>query len=412
MPVSLGGSNCVHCLMLADDNVTMAESRQGLQDKINALADYFDLNDLIVNLSKTKVMVFRRGGSVSRKDKLYYKGQLIEIVNTYTYLGIVMSYTGVFKQACKDRMSKARSALGSALSLCSNANIYSWFGRTKLFDSIVVNSLLYAAPIWCLCYLDDIEIIQTNFLKRSLCLPVCTTNYVLRCETGRVPLKCYVFSNLMKFLLSILKMGNNRLVRTCYNRLFYLDRPDDTTRTERRHARYNWVTLVRLLLEDIGFTDLWESQDPVLLEDKLSEICLAYRNRCRDLDISSLITSTSNPLYFLTWSRWHTAKYLLYHLPFSFKSLVAQVRLNSRRLYFRGISLQLGCDYCTFCDSLCEMSLDHVLLKCRVLADQRSKCSLLSSLSFSHLLVSNSSADEVEIRSLCYYLIKVLKMCG
>ena len=358
-PVSLGGSNSVHCLMLADDNVTMAETREGLQEKINALADYFDLNDLTVNLSKTKVMVFRRGGSVSRKDKLYYKGQLIEIVNTYTYLGIVMSYTGLFKQACKDRMSKARSALGSALSLCSSANIYSWVGRTKLFDSIVVNSLLYAAPVWCLCYLDDIETIQTNFLKRSLCLPICTTNYVLRCETGRVPLKCFVFSNLMKFLLSILKLGHNRLVRVCYNRLYYFDRPNDTTRTERRYARYNWVTLVRHLLEDIGYTDVWESQDPVLLEDKLPEICLAYRNRCKDLDTSSLITSTSNPLYFLTWSKWHTAKYLLYHLPFSFKSLVAQVRLNSRRLYFRGMSLQLGCDYCTFCDSLCEMSLDH-----------------------------------------------------
>ena len=198
-PVSLGGADGIHCLMLADDNVTLSESRLGLQNKINALAEYFKVNDLTVNLGKTKVMIFRRGGVLSQDDGFTYLGEEVEIVNTYTYLGIVMSYTGLFRQACNDRMSKARNALSSALSLCKSANIYSWRARIKLFDSIVVNSLLYAAPIWSLCYLEDIEIIQSNFLKRSLCLPLSTTNYVLRCETGRVPLKCFVFSNLLKF---------------------------------------------------------------------------------------------------------------------------------------------------------------------------------------------------------------------
>ena len=202
-------------------------------------------------------------------------------------------------------------------------------------------------------------------------------------------------------------MDNTRLVRICYNRLSYFDRPDDTTRTERRYARYNWVTLVRMLLEDIGYTDVWIGQDPAVVEDKFSEICIAYANQCKDIDASSLITSTSNPLYILTWSRWRTAKYLLYHLPFSFKSLVAQVRLNSRGLYFKGSSLTLGGEYCVFCDSLVEMSLEHVLLRCRLFDLDRSKCSILSSLSFGHLLVSISTADEQSVKSLCYYIIKV-----
>ena len=37
-PVSLGGNNEIHCVILAD-NVTMAESMPGLQRKINALAE-------------------------------------------------------------------------------------------------------------------------------------------------------------------------------------------------------------------------------------------------------------------------------------------------------------------------------------------------------------------------------------
>ena len=121
-------------------------------------------------------MIFRRGGMLCHDDRFTYLGQPVEIVNTYTYLGIVMSYTGLFRQACNDRMSKARVALSNAQSLFKGANIYSWRARTKLFDSIAVNCLLYAAPIWSLCYLDDIEVIQSNFLKRSLCLPSSFTN--------------------------------------------------------------------------------------------------------------------------------------------------------------------------------------------------------------------------------------------
>ena len=394
--------------MLADDNVTLAESRPLLQRKINALARYFEINDLTVNLGKTKVMIFRRGGRIADDETFTYLGQPVEIVNTYTYLGIVVSYTGLFWQACNDRLSKARVALTSALSTCKSANIYSWDARTKLFDSIVVNCLLYAAPIWSLCYLDDIEIIQSNFLKRSLCLPISTTNYVLRCETGRVPLKCFVFSNLLVFWLKILKMSNNRLVRICYDRLKYYHNPGT------KDARYNWCTIVRHLLEDVGYSHVWSEANPdnqvAMLEDKLSEICIAYKNKCKDIDVSSLITSTSNPFYFLAWSKWKTARYVRFHMPFSLKSLISQVRLNSRTWYFKGRSLKFGNDYCFFCDSLCEMTAEHVLLRCRVFVSQRIKCSLLSASNLSHLLISIGSAEEDAIKSVCYYIIHVLKI--
>jgi len=66
-PVSLGGNNALHLLMLADDNVTLSESRAGLQFKINCLKEYFAINDLEINLGKTKVILFRRGGKSQRK---------------------------------------------------------------------------------------------------------------------------------------------------------------------------------------------------------------------------------------------------------------------------------------------------------------------------------------------------------
>ena len=152
------------------------------------------------------------------------------------------------------------------------------------------------------------------------------------------------FSNLMKFWLKILQMDRFRLVRICYDRLHHFHERSTND------AKYNWCTPVRHLLEDVGYTDVWENPDPIVLQEKLPEICIANRNRCIDIDVSNLLTSTSNPFYFLSWRNWRTAKYLLFHIPFSFKSLVAQLRLNARKLYFKGRLLQFGGEYCIFCD--------------------------------------------------------------
>ena len=93
------------------------------------------------------------------------------------------------------------------------------------------------------------------------------------------------------------------------------------------------------------------------------------------------------------------------------KSVVAQIRLTGRKFYFKGRSLQLGNDYCMFCDCVTEMNVEHVLLlRCRMFQADHDKCSLLfTSHSLIHLLVAIGSADELMIKSLCYYVIRVLK---
>ena len=55
-PVPRDGTAGMLCLMLADDNITLSESKLGPQEKINALDRYFTLNDLTVNLSEKKVV--------------------------------------------------------------------------------------------------------------------------------------------------------------------------------------------------------------------------------------------------------------------------------------------------------------------------------------------------------------------
>ena len=49
--------------------------------------------DLIVNLDKSNIVVFRNGGHLSRNEKWCYGGDLLKIVNTYRYLGTLVYFS-------------------------------------------------------------------------------------------------------------------------------------------------------------------------------------------------------------------------------------------------------------------------------------------------------------------------------
>jgi hypothetical protein len=55
------------------------------------LEDYCDRWKLTVNCDKTKVMIFKKSGRLRQNISFKYKGQNLEIVNKFTYLGIVFS---------------------------------------------------------------------------------------------------------------------------------------------------------------------------------------------------------------------------------------------------------------------------------------------------------------------------------
>ena len=59
----------IYLLMFADDAVIFSETVEGLQTSIDNLRQYCDKWNLTVNISKTKIVVFRKGGPLShRKD--------------------------------------------------------------------------------------------------------------------------------------------------------------------------------------------------------------------------------------------------------------------------------------------------------------------------------------------------------
>ena len=78
-------------MWFSDDIVEGADTVGRLQFMINILGDYCDKWGMRINLIKTKIMVFRRGGVLKKCEKWFYKGQRLEVVSFYKYLGVMFT---------------------------------------------------------------------------------------------------------------------------------------------------------------------------------------------------------------------------------------------------------------------------------------------------------------------------------
>ena len=78
----------IKLLKFADDMAIFSETREGLQTGLNNLGEYCRKWGITVNIPKTKIVVFRKGGQLSKFDKWTLLGKEIEVVSFFKYLEV------------------------------------------------------------------------------------------------------------------------------------------------------------------------------------------------------------------------------------------------------------------------------------------------------------------------------------
>lgn len=96
--------------MLADSQVDLRKSLQAFHEHANEYK-------LEVNLDKTKLIIFRKGGHHRLKKLTSFSCGVaqVEIVNQYNYLGIIFSNSATFVNNFNATMKKINKSAGSRL---------------------------------------------------------------------------------------------------------------------------------------------------------------------------------------------------------------------------------------------------------------------------------------------------------
>ena len=87
----------LYLLLFADDAVLFSETREGLQNSLRSLENYCNKWNLTVNVEKTKIVVFRKGGALAQNDRWYFAEQEVEIVNSFKQPPVFFCHTRIWQ---------------------------------------------------------------------------------------------------------------------------------------------------------------------------------------------------------------------------------------------------------------------------------------------------------------------------
>ena len=235
-------------MLLADDVVLLAETVIGLQSQLDSLCSAASSLQLKVNLDKCNIIVFRKGGYLGARERWFYNGLAMPVVNVYKYLGIYFSTRLSFSFACKDLSSRAKQAAVCIMQNLSTLGNQSFSVLMKLFDSQVQPIVLYGAEIWGLEKAAvSCERVHLFVLKKFLGVSLKTPNDLIYGETNRFPIYLNSAIKCFRYWIKLLHMDLNRLPKKAYNMLCVLD----------GRGNKNWVTNVRVKLQELGFGHVW-----------------------------------------------------------------------------------------------------------------------------------------------------------
>jgi hypothetical protein len=238
-------------LLLADDLILVSETVIGLQTQLRNLHRASMSLGLTVNMEKSNIIVFRKGGYLAARERWVYNGMIMPVLNIYKYLGIYFSTKLSFTAACKDLASKAKGAflcIHKKLSILKNSSTNL---SLKLFDAKVQPIAQYGSEIWGLYNsASHVEKMHLFALKKMLGVNRRTPNDLVYGEFNRHPIVINCVINTIRYWLKILNMGNNRLPKKAYMMIKTLD----------ERGKETWATNVRLCLFRYGFGYVWLNQ--------------------------------------------------------------------------------------------------------------------------------------------------------
>ena len=319
----------IKLLMFADDMVLVSETREGLQLGLDDLHSYCVKWGMKVNIDKTKIVVFKKGGRTSKNDNWTYNGYPVDVVSSFKYLGYYLSSTGSFRMGTQELLKAARKALFSLKKSISNNPEILPHTQLQLFHSTIEPILHYCSEIWGLSKAEPLERFYLSFLKSILCVKSSTPNCFVYGELGVLPLFIQRKIRVVKYWLKIISVDRRVLFPfSVYKRLLELsiDKPNCIT----------WATLVKDVLNKCGLGYAWVDQ----CVNNETEFLSIFRERVKDMFLqnwrSEVERSSNNRLYK------HIKPSFSYEMYLTFCSKVHRISLTRIRLSSHSFNIERG----------------------------------------------------------------------
>ena len=376
-------------LLYADDLALMSTSEAGLHNCLLKLKNFCDKWNLEVNLKKSQVVVFNPSGRKLSEHRFYFDGKELEVVKSYTYLGIELLSSGSFWLAKTNLMDKARKAMFPLFSVISQFQL-SCTNSMNLFHSLIKPIALYNSENWAYFSPHQIETMKSNessflsyltgsepdkvfqkFIKFVLGVSGSCTNVATLGELGELPLLLHGLLSTLSFWHRISNMHNNTLVKQAID-LQYQMGP----------TKSDWLNTINFLLSFLNMQEHYAN--PSLSSTPgFRALCLKKLKEIFVKQWSSHITGlylnpgqTSKMRFYKTFKDTFEKEPYLGHLPnFYARKIITKFRCSDHTLEIekgRHKNIPVENRICPVCRSNVETEI-HFLQDCGEYNDPRTR---------------------------------------
>ncbi len=192
----------------------------------------------------------------------------------------------------------------------------------ELFDKLVLPILNYSGEVWGFAKSNQIERVHLKFCKRLLGVKISTQNDFIYGELGRMSMRAGRLYNIIKYWFKILGSSDRKYIKCVYNMML--------NEIERAPTVKNWASLVKHMLSELGFYDVWLSQG---VGDSTQFLSI-LRQRIKDVfiqDWNSRLQDSSRALFYRSISNFEYHCYLDLISVKKFRVAVTRLRVSSHR---------------------------------------------------------------------------------
>ena len=133
--------------LFADDCAFMAHKPGDLQAMLNS-SDASKQFGLTISLGKTEVLFQRAPNSVAPQPAIFIDEVDLKVVDSFKFLGSMISNDGSLDKEIVSRISKASQALGRLRNRLLNHHNVTLNTKLKVYRAVVLSSLLYGCETW------------------------------------------------------------------------------------------------------------------------------------------------------------------------------------------------------------------------------------------------------------------------
>ena len=134
--------------LFADDMAKGAPTEEKMQKGVDQVSDPCDRYDLTISIKKTEVVYQPVPGKPYKEPTITVKGQRLQVVDKFTYLGSTLSRVVHIGDEVNARIAKASAAFGRLRGSIWDRSGIRLDTKLKVYRSVVLPTLLYACETW------------------------------------------------------------------------------------------------------------------------------------------------------------------------------------------------------------------------------------------------------------------------